>query len=138
MSRYAFLAAVLALAPGPAEGCAKAFGKGTATTKSATPPPPPPPPVPVTSATAPPIWSPPDTGGPPPTPPPPVPPELAKARVLAQAGDHKKVRALLEKKVKAGKGSREEAALLMESCIALRDKPCMDAVKAKHPEVDGP
>jgi hypothetical protein len=66
-----------------------------------------------------------------------VSPELAKARLLAQAGEHKKVRALLEKKVKAGKGSREEAALLMESCTALRDKACIDIVKAKHPEVDG-
>ncbi|MDF2693277.1 MAG: hypothetical protein K0S65_1660, partial [Labilithrix sp.] len=70
--------------------------------------------------------------------PPPVNPDLAKARVLAQAGDHKKIRALLEKKVRTGKGNKEEAAILMDSCIALRDKACMDAVKAKHPEVDGP
>jgi hypothetical protein len=138
MSRLAFLAAVIALAPQLPEGCSKAFGKGNAappkSAQSATPPPPP-----ITSATAPPVWAPPDTGGPPATAqPPPVNPELAKARALAQAGDHKKLRALLEKKVKSGKGSREEAALLMESCVALRDKACMDAVKAKHPEVDGP
>jgi hypothetical protein len=64
--------------------------------------------------------------------------ELPKARASSQAGDHKKVRALLEKKIRAGKGTREEAALLMESCIALRDKPCVDTVRSKHPEVDGP
>jgi hypothetical protein len=102
---------------------------------------PPPPPVPVTSATTPPIWAPPDTGGPLPTPAPPpsatnTNPDLVKARQLAATNDHKKIRTLLEKKVRAGKGSSEEAAILMTSCLALKDKACADAVKAKHPELE--
>ncbi len=162
MTRAVFLAAVLAFAPSLPEGCAKALGKGKApqtsasadaSTSSA--------PVATATATAaatgtatasapaiatavatptaPPVWAPPDTGGPLPTPPPPAPsvsPDAVKARALADSGEHKKVRALLEKKVKAGKGTNDEAAVLMESCIALRDKACIDAVKAKHPAVE--
>ncbi|HVJ92374.1 MAG TPA: hypothetical protein VM580_21385 [Labilithrix sp.] len=91
----------------------------------------------VPTSTAPPVWTPPDPGGPlPKKATAPVSPDLAKARALADAGAHKKIRALLEKKVKAGKGDREEAAILLEACIALRDKACVDAVKAKHPDVD--
>lgn len=94
----------------------------------------------VATPTAPPVWAPPDTGGPLPTPPPPAPssasPDAVKARALADAGEHKKVRTLLEKKVKAGKGTDDEAAVLMQSCIALRDKACIDAVKARHPAVE--
>ncbi|MBN9161479.1 MAG: hypothetical protein J0I07_10980, partial [Myxococcales bacterium] len=93
----------------------------------------------VATPTAPPVWAPPDTGGPLPTPPPPAPsvsPDAVKARALADAGEHKKVRTLLEKKVKAGKGTDDEATVLMESCIALRDKACIDTVKAKHPAVE--
>ena len=63
-------------------------------------------------------------------------PDARRARALADAGEHKKVRTPLEKKVKAGKGTDEEAAVLMESCIALLDKACLDAVKAKHPAVE--
>ncbi len=58
--------------------------------------------------------------------------------MLSEAGDHKKVRALLEKKVKAGKASHDEATILLESCLILRDKGCVDAVKAKHPDVEAP
>jgi hypothetical protein len=105
--------------------------------RSSAAPVPEPPPPPPTSATAPPVWAPAETGAPP-APAASVNPELAKGRSLAQAGDHKKVRALLEKKVRAGKGNREEAAILMDACMNLRDRPCMDAVKGKHPEVDGP
>ncbi len=63
--------------------------------------------------------------------------EVARARAFAQTGDSKKVRALLEKKVRAGKASKEEAMLLVDACIALRDKACLEAAKAKHPEIDG-
>lgn len=104
-------------------------------------------PVPVTSAaatatataTTPPVWAPPETATP--APPPPAPSaetDLSKAQALSQAGDHKKVRALLEKKVKAGKASHEEASILMESCLILRDRTCVAVIKAKHPDVEGP
>ena len=61
-------------------------------------------------------------------------PDLAKARAAAEAKDFKKVRALLEKKVRSGKGVPEEAQLVHRACVALKDKVCADAVKAKHPE----
>jgi hypothetical protein len=124
--------AALALAP---KSCAKAK------------PPPEPdlplaPPVPLTSATTPPIWAPPDSNG---TAPPstssaasataPSNPELAKARAAADAKDFKKVRSLLEKKVRGGKGGPEEAQLVFHACVQLKDKACSEAVKAKHPEV---
>ncbi|MCW5837142.1 MAG: hypothetical protein KIS78_32405, partial [Labilithrix sp.] len=89
------------------------------------------------AGTAPPIWTPPDTNPlPPPEPAEPANADVAKARELAEAGEHKKVRTLLEKKVKAGKGSDEEASLLMDACVALRDKACIESVKAKHPSVN--
>lgn len=147
MARAALLAALIALAPTLPEGCAKLLGKGSNAAPKASADPQPQP-VAVTSGTppaqptvtAPPVWAPPDTGGPPPTPAPAaaVPPDLAKARALSEAGDHKKVRALLEKKVKTGKASHEEASILMEACLILRDKACVDAIKAKHPDVEGP
>jgi hypothetical protein len=98
-----------------------------------------PPPIPVTSATTPPIWHPPDPGGGPTTtaaPPaaPPPSPELLKARVAAEAKDFKKVRTLLEKKVRGGKCAPEESQLVFRACVALKDKTCSEAVKAKHPD----
>jgi hypothetical protein len=121
---------MVALSSALPEGCGRRFGASKPQPATSVEPLP----LPLTSATTPPVWAPPDTGG---LPAPPPNADLAKARALAQAGDSKKVRALLEKKVKAGKGSKEEAALLLQACIALRDKACVDAVKAKHPEVDG-
>ena len=150
MARAALLAALVAFAPALPEGCAKLIGKGQGAppTASASAEPQPQPvavtsaaPTATVTATAPPVWNPPDLGGgPPPTPAPAasVPPDLAKARVLSEAGDHKKVRALLEKKVKAGKANHEEATILMESCLILRDKGCVEAIKAKHPDVEAP
>lgn len=118
------------------EQCAKLLGQqGPPPTQ----PEPPPPTVPVTSATTPPIWVPPDPNGgvqPIPTAAPPPNPDLAKAKGFAAAGEHKKVRTLLEKKLKAGQVSTEEAQVLAASCAALKDKKCLDLVKAKHPEVD--
>ena len=129
MVRAFFVAVALAaLAPGT---CAKK------------PPPadveqPPPPPLPVTSATTPPIWHPPDpAGGPSVTTTPataPPSPDLVKARAAAEAKDFKKVRTLLEKKVRGGKSVPEESQLVFHACVALKDKACSDAVKAKHPE----
>ena len=99
---------------------------------------PPPPPVPLTSATTPPIWSPPTTvtttaaSTGPATPPPS--PELVKARAAADAKDFKKVKALLDKKVRGGKCAPEESQLLFRACVQLKDKACSEAVKAKHPD----
>ena len=148
MARAVFLAALITLAPTLPEGCAKLLGKGHAAQPDASAEPQPQP-VAVTSATAPaatatvtapPVWAPPETAAPTPAPAPApaasVDPDLAKARTLSEAGDHKKVRALLEKKVKAGKANHEEATLLMESCLALRDKACVQSIKAKHPDVE--
>lgn len=97
-----------------------------------------PPPVPVTSATTPPIWSPPTaatptattttTAAPPPS------PELVKARAAADAKDFKKVKSLLDKKVRGGKCAPEESQLLFRACVQLKDKACTEAVKAKHPD----
>src|SRR5689334_16677517 len=137
MARVALLMALLTSTALMPEACGRLFG-------TAAPPEPPPPPssvVPVTSATTPPVWVPPElASAPPPTfsPAAAISPDLAKARAAAQAGDHKKVRSLLEKRVRTGKASREEAVLVADACIALRDKACVDAVKAKHPEIDAP
>jgi len=142
MARAALVAAMIALAPALPEGCAKMLGKVHSSQASPSVEPAPKP-VPVTSAaataTTPPVWAPPETA----TPPPPAPApsaetDLSKAQALSQAGDHKKVRALLEKKVKAGKASHEEASILMESCLILRDRTCVAVIKAKHPDVEGP
>jgi hypothetical protein len=117
------------------ERCARA-PKGSSTEASMTAPPPLPV-APVATATTPPVWAPPDTA-PPPAPLPPPNPDLAKARAFAQTGDSKKVRAVLEKKVKAGKANKEEATLVLDACAALRDKACIDVVRAKYPAVDAP
>jgi len=132
VSRVAVLAVVLSVLP-PA--CAKLMGDG----------PPPaapdvaPPPVPVTSATTPPAWHPPEpttspsaatSAGPPPG----NAPDLVKARAAADAKDFKKVRSLLEKKVRGGKCAPEESLLVLRACTALKDKACVADVRAKHGE----
>lgn len=132
MSRGVVMAVMLAVLP-PA--CAKLLGQ-------APPPPvddfPAPPPPPIVSATAPPAWHPPD--------PPPGPAasttsagvsvapsaDLVKARTAADAKDFKKVRSLLEKKVRGGRCAPEESQLVFHACTVLKDKVCADAVKAKH------
>ena len=126
MYRAVILAVALAFVP---EACAKK--KPPAEVE-----PPLPPPVPVTSATTPPIWHPPDPVGGPSgtTPAPPTSPDLVKARAAAEAKDFKKVRTLLEKKVRGGKCVPEESQLVFRACVALKDKTCSEAVKAKHPE----
>jgi hypothetical protein len=100
------------------------------------------PPQPLPSATTPPIWAPPQGPGTPPpvasgTTPPPAPtvsPELAKARAAADAKEWKKVKTLLEKKVRGGKGTGEENQLVFRACVQTKDKACVADVKAKHPE----
>jgi hypothetical protein len=99
------------------------------------------PPLPQTTATAPPIWAPPEvpatgavsSGSVTPAAPT-VSPELLKARTAADAKDFKKVKTLLEKKVRGGKGTPEENQLLFRACVQTKDKACADAVKAKHPD----
>ncbi len=131
MSRAALFVAMISLAP---EACTKAFAFGEkkpATTQDV------PPPIVPATATAPPIWTPPpDPNQPQPTPtassssaPPGVSAELAKARTLAAAGDNKKLRALLEKKAKAGKTGREETQILLDACTALKDKACIEIAR---------
>lgn len=149
MSRAVLLSALVAVTPALPEGCAKLLPKkseaapapslsasavasvapvATATTAA-----------PATTITAPPIWAPPDTGAPPS--PPPVPsesPDLAKARALDEAGEYKKLRALLEKKVKAGKADQEEAGLLLGACVELGDNACVALTRAKYPGAEPP
>ncbi len=97
-----------------------------------------PPPIPVTSATTPPIWAPPTATTPtasttataalPPS------AELLKARAAADAKDFKKVKSILDKKVRGGKCAPEESQLLFRACSQLKDKACVEAVRAKHPD----
>jgi len=129
VSRAVIVALALALMP---DACAKMTGKNVTPVDDNPPPPPP-------SATTPPIWHPPE----PPTTgatssastaPAAASPDLSKARAAVEAKDFKKVRTLLEKRVRAGKGAGEEAQLVHRACVALKDKACADAVKAKYPE----
>ena len=99
------------------------------------------PPAPLPSATTPPIWAPPQgpatapvTSGTPAPPVPSVSPELVKARAAADAKEFKKVKALLEKKARSGKGTPEENQLVFRACVQTKDKACIADVKAKHPE----
>jgi len=128
MGRALVFAALMGLMP---EACAKMLGAGPPPPRVEPPPPPPPP-----STTTPPVFMPPETG-PAPTTQPFASPELVKARAAAEAKEFKKVRALLEKKVKAGKANREEAMLLIESCTALKDKPCIAECRKAHPDLEG-
>lgn len=130
MSRVAVLVAVLSSLP-PA--CAKLMGE-------APPPAAPevaPPPVAITSATTPPAWHPPDPSALPAvasSSPPVSSPDLVKARAAAEAKDFKKVRSLLERKVRGGKCVPEESQLVLRACTALKDKACVTEVRAKHGE----
>jgi hypothetical protein len=130
VTRLVVVAAALALLP-PA--CAKLLGKAPPEAEAV----PPPPPEPLASATTPPAWRPPETSAatadkPGDAGPAPVSAELVKARAAADAKDFKKVRALLEKKVRAGRGAPEEAQLVLKACTALKDKSCTAEVRAKH------
>ena len=113
------LAALLALGP-----CTKSE-----------PPVPTDPPPPITSATTPPIWQPPEPVASASVAVVPTSVDLPKARAAAEQKDWKKVRALLEKKVRAGKALPEEAQLTLDACIAAKDKACADGVHAKYPEL---
>lgn len=92
--------------------------------------------LPVTNATAP--WHPPEPTiiEPPPsaTALPPPSSDLVKARAAAESKDFKKVKALLDKKVRGGKCVAEESQLLFTACTALKDKACVAEIRAKHAE----
>ncbi len=135
----AAFAVLAALAPKMPEQCNKVLHKSPATTASAEPAPPPPPPPPST-ATAPPIWTPPEaatpavattasgaaTGAGSSS-------EYALAHAAAEKKDWKKVKSLLDKKVKSGRGSPEELELLHEACEKTRDKACLESLKKLYP-----
>jgi hypothetical protein len=131
-----FAAMTLALPPACEKLMVKKGGAEPAPTGE-----PPPVTTPVTSATTPPVWVPPVATPPPvdttqPTTTAAAPaqsPEFAKAREAAEGKDWKKVRTLLEKRVKGGKATPEEAQLLFEACAAIKDKACISAVTAKYP-----
>ena len=122
MTRAVVLGLAVLLLP---EQCNQLLAKtkkgGEPAAPSADPPAAPPPP-PVTSATTPPVWTAPVPAAAPPTSEPDESVELAKAKVAAEAGEHKKVRQLLDKKVRSGKATSEEAQLLLESCAAMKDR----------------
>jgi len=133
----AFAAALAGMTTGLApEGCKKLTGRQDPPAEPDRPTTP----VVVTSATTPPIWTPPEappanTGAATGTTPA-ANPDLVKARAAAEAKDHKKVRSLLEKRVRGGKGaSDEEAQLVYRACVALKDRGCADAVKKSHPDL---
>lgn len=126
---FAFLVAAL-----PPQ-CEKLLGQKPPATQDA--PPPPPPSVPITSATTPPIYTPPDLGTGSATPTattPPVSAEYTQAKAAAAASppNWKKVKSLLEKKAKAGKATSDEKELLTSACQALKDKTCLGEI-AKGP-----
>ena len=88
------------------------------------------------------MWQPPEavsaaSGGPAASAPAPAPPsaDYVKAKAAADAKDWKKVRALLEKKARAGKATAEEAQLALDACIAAKDKACAEGVHAKYPNL---
>jgi hypothetical protein len=130
--RVAAVAMVLAVLP---PSCGKLAGKKPPPPE---PDPPTPTPVVVTSATTPPIWHPPEppvTSDAATAATPPANPELAKAKAAAEAKDFKKVKALLDKRVRGGKGTTEEAQLLLQACAQLKDRACVEAVKKSHPDL---
>lgn len=149
MSLRAFAAfGILAsLAPPLPEGCNKLLGRSAASTEStsassasAT--------APSTAAasatstatstndpsapTAPPIWTPPEpsTGAAPP----PSPNEvlLGQARAAAGKKEWKKVKTLLDKRMKSGEATREEVELMQTACEKTRDKGCLETLRKAY------
>lgn len=136
MSRVTWILSLASMTPiALPERCARPEREATAPPASTAAPN-----TPAFSATAPPIWTAPEVASAEPVAAPESvsSPELTKARALAEAGEPKKVRALLEKKARAGKATREEAALLVDACTLLRDKACIELAKAKLATLEGP
>lgn len=85
----------------------------------------PPPTTVAPSSTRPPIWAPVDTAPPPKV----EPTDLSRAQSALLAKDFKKVRTILEAKVKSGRGTPEEIEVLQNACAQLKDKPCLTMIK---------
>lgn len=77
------------------------------------------------SSTRPPIWAPVDTA----PPPKPEVTDLSRAQTALGAKDFKRVRTILEAKVKSGRGTPEEIEVLQNACASLKDKPCLAMIK---------
>lgn len=132
MSRASVVATALVLAlPDPCHalgGAARTDSPPAATAPALVAPP-----------TAPPVWTPPeaapvappadvDAGHAPPS------PEAKRAAAAFEKGEHKKVRALLEKKARSGKATPAEARLVSLSCAALADRACIEALRPFVPQ----
>lgn len=135
MLRSVAIACSLGVALGFApEGCAK-LGRRTPTGNAA---PTETAPAPPTSAPAPPIWTPPEqppAATTPYEPPPNI--ELVLAQEAARKREYKKARAILEKKQKSQALDAAELELLITTCIATKDRKCIDALVGAHPELSG-
>lgn len=81
--------------------------------------------APLPAVTTPPIYQPAE--------PTPVPP-TAIASASSRPADPKKVRALLDRKVRAGNATADETQSLFDVCTVLKDKACLAALHAAHPE----
>ena len=138
--RTVALVAMVAFGPKMPDACNKVLGKSAGATDPPPPPPPPPPPDSAGPSAPPPIWQPPEPpttattssakvdAGPP--------SDSDQAKAALDKKDYKKVRTILAKKVEAGKGSPEEANMLIEACTKLKDKACVE--KAKNAPPPGP
>lgn len=61
--------------------------------------------------------------------------DFERAKEASLAGNTAQVRHILEMKVRAGRGSTDEALLVYGACRAARDKACWEDVKAKYPSL---
>jgi hypothetical protein len=133
------VAALSVFAPKMPEQCNKVMGKGGTASASAEPPPPPPPPP--LSATAPPIYVPPELNpaGTAPTTasavqhkPSPAEAETIAAKAAIEKKKYKDAKSILDKKMKNGSATNEDVTLLHDACEKLKDGKCLAAL-AKLP-----
>ena len=126
------VAALSVFAPKMPEQCNKMMNKGG--TPSATVEPPPPPPPPPLSATAPPIYVPPDlnppgtattTGSATPHKPSPSEAESLAAKAFMEKKKYTEAKAVLDKKMKAGTATNDDSTMLHEACEKLKDAKCL-------------
>jgi hypothetical protein len=132
----AVVAVLSVFAPKMPEQCNKLTGKTPPPASAEPPPPPPPPPL---SATAPPIYMPPDTN---PTPtagssaaphkPTPSEAESLAAKTAMEKKKYKDAKIILDKKLKAGTATPEDLNMLRDACEKLRDTKCITTL-AKLP-----
>ena len=131
------VAALSVFAPKMPEQCNKVLGKAPPPASAEPPPPPPPPPL---SATAPPIYVPPDlnppgtatTGSAVPHKPTAAEAETSAAKTAMEKKKYKDAKGILDKKVKAGTATTEDLTMLRDACEKLKDTKCISAL-AKLP-----